>query len=135
MPNPNRSTAVQRALIVLVAIVATLVVWAVEALLLGIDLRARPFPGVAAQVVGPPAIATTTLLAGLAAWALLAILERVSPSGRTVWIAVAVVALLVSLAGPLGGGVTASAAAGLACMHLVAAAILIPLLGGSVRRA
>ena len=47
----------------------------------------------------------------------------------------AVVALLVSLAGPLGRGVTASAAAGLACMHPVAAAILIPLLDGSVRRA
>lgn len=134
MPNSNRSTAVQRALVVLLAIVATLVVWAVEALLLGIDLRARPFPGVAAQVVGPPAIATATLLAGLAAWTLLVILERVGPSARTVWIAVAVVALLASLAGPLGGGVTASAAAGLACMHLVAAAVLVPLLARSARQ-
>jgi hypothetical protein len=135
MPNLNRSTAVRRASVVLLAVVATLVMWGVEALLLGIDLRARPFPGVASQVVGPPAIATTTLLVGLAAWALLAILERVTPSGRTVWLAVAVVALLISLAGPLGGAVTASAAAGLACMHLVAAAVLVPLLAGSARRA
>jgi hypothetical protein len=135
MPNPNRSTAVQRALTVLLAMAATLVVWAVEAYLLGIDLHARPVPGAAAVIVGAPAVAFTTLLAGLAAWALLAILERLTPSGRAVWIAAAVVALLVSLAGPLGGAVTTRAAIGLATMHLVAAAILIPLLARSARRA
>src|SRR6516162_3210747 len=94
MPNPNRSTAVQRALTVLLAMAATLVVWAVEAYLLGIDLHARPVPGAAAVVV-----------------------------------------LLVSLAGPLGGAVTTRAAIGLATMHLVAAAILIPLLARTARRA
>jgi hypothetical protein len=135
MPNPNRSTAVQRALAVLLAIVATLAVWAVEAYLLGIDLHARPVPGAAVVIVGAPAVAFLTLLGGLAAWALLAILERVTPSGRTVWIAAAVVALLISLAGPLGGAVTAQAAIGLASMHLVAAAILIPLLARSARPA
>jgi hypothetical protein len=135
MPNPNRSTAVQRGLTVLLAIAATLAVWAVEAYLLGIDLHARPVPGMEAVVVGAPAVAFTTLLAGLAAWALLAILERATPSGRTVWTAAAVVALLISLAGPLGGAVTPRAAIGLASMHLVAAAILIPLLARSARRA
>lgn len=133
MPNLNQSTAVRRTLIVLLAIVATLIVWAVEAYLLGIDLQARPVPGAAAQAVGPPAVASATLLAGLVAWALLAILERVTRSGRTVWVALAVLALLVSLAAPLSGAITATAAIGLATMHVVAAAILIPLMASSAR--
>ena len=81
-----------------------------EAYLVGIDLQARPVPGAAPQAVGAPAVASATLLAGLVAWALLAILERVTPSGRTVWVAVAVVALLASLAAPLGGAITGTAA-------------------------
>jgi hypothetical protein len=127
MPIPKRSTATLRAVAVLAAIVATLVVWAVEGPLLGIDLRARP-PGAPVALVGPVAILFATLLAGLAAWGLLAVLERVTSQGRTVWIIVAVVALLASLILPLGGGVTMAAAVGLACIHLTAAAVLIPLL-------
>lgn len=134
MSNPIRSTVVQRALTILLAVAATLAVWAIEAGLLGIDLHARPVPGAVAVVVGPPAVGFTTLLAGLAAWALLAILERVTPSARTVWIVAAVVALMISLAGPLGGAVTTRAAIGLATMHLVAAAILIPILARSARQ-
>jgi hypothetical protein len=133
MPNLNQSTAVRRTLAVLLAVVVTLVVWAVETYLLGIDLQARPVPGSAPQAVGVPAVASATLLAGLAAWALLAILERVTPSARTVWVAVAVVALLVSLAAPLNGAVTAAAAIGLATMHVAAAATLVPLLARSAR--
>jgi uncharacterized protein DUF6069 len=133
MPIPKRSTAALRAVAVLAAVVATLVVWAVEAPLLGIDLRARP-PGAPPQLVGPTAILFATLLAGLAAWGLLALLERVTEQGRTVWIIVAVVVLLASLILPLGGGVTMAAAVGLACLHLTAAAVLIPLLARTVVR-
>jgi Family of unknown function (DUF6069) len=131
MSNVTRSTAAMRAVAVLGAVVATLVVWTVETQLLGIDLRARPVPGVAPVVVGPPAVVSFTLFAGLVAWALLAVLERVTPRVRGVWLTIAVVALLISLAGPLGGAVTATAAVGLACMHLAAAAVLIPLLARS----
>jgi Family of unknown function (DUF6069) len=133
MPIPKRSTAPLRAIAVLAAIVATLVVWAVEAPLLGIELRARP-PGAAPELVGPAAILFATLLAGLAAWGLLALLERATSQGRTIWIIAAVVALLASLILPLGGGVTEAAAVGLACMHLTAAAVLIPLLARTVVR-
>jgi hypothetical protein len=99
MPIAKRSTAALRAVAVLAAIVATLVVWAVEAPLLGIDLRARP-PGAGPELVGPAAIAFAVLLAGLVAWGLL----------------------------------TVAAAVGLACMHLTAAAVLIPLLARTVVR-
>jgi hypothetical protein len=133
MPIPKRSTAALRAVTVLAAIVATLVVWAVEAPLLRIELRARP-PGAAPEIVGPAAIIVATLLAGLAAWGLLAVLERVTSQARTVWIIVAVAALLASLTLPLAGGVTVAAAVGLTCMHLTAAAVLIPLLARTVVR-
>jgi hypothetical protein len=134
MPNMTSSTAAMRALTVLAAVVATLSIWAVEALLLGIDLRARPVPGAPPVVVGPLAIAFVTLLAGLVAWGLLAVLERLTSRVQTVWVIVAVVVLLISLGGPLGGGVTVMAAVGLACMHVAAAAVLIPLLPRSAVR-
>jgi hypothetical protein len=131
MANLTRSPAARRGLAVLVAVVATLVVWVVEVPLLGFDLRARPVPGVAPVVVAPAAVAFVTLLAGLVAWGLLAMLERVTPLARRIWTIVAVVVFLISLIGPLGGGVTVTAAVGLACMHLVAAVVLIPLLARS----
>ena len=134
MSNVTSSTAAMRALTVLAAAVATLAIWAVEALLLGIDLRARPVPGAPPEVVGPLAIASVTLLAGLVAWGLLAVLERLTSRVQTVWIIVTVVVLLISLGGPLGGGVTVMAAVGLACMHVAAAAVLIPLLPRSAVR-
>jgi Family of unknown function (DUF6069) len=54
-----------------------------------------------------------TILAGLAAWGLLAVLERFTPRARAVWIAIALVALALSLAGPLSAAVTPAAKAGL----------------------
>jgi hypothetical protein len=132
---PFRSTAGLRGAVVLLAIAATLVLWVIESPLLGIDLMARPTPGAAATVVGPPAIVITTLVVGLVAWALLAILERFTSSARRIWTIVAVVALLVSLLGPVGGGVSTSAVIGLVCMHLAAAAVLITLLPRSVASA
>jgi hypothetical protein len=131
MTNLFRSTAARRLLAVLLAVAATLVLWVVEVPLLGIDLHARPTPGAHAELVGPPAIIFFTLVAGLVAWGLLALLERFTPQAAKVWTVVAVVVLLASLAGPLGGAVTATAAVGLACMHLAAAAVLIPLLARS----
>jgi hypothetical protein len=134
MSNGTRPTAALRALTVLGAVVTTLVIWAVEAQLLGIDLRARPVPGAPAVVVGPAAIASATLLAGLVAWGLLAALERLTARVRTVWLVVGVVVLLISLTAPLAGGVSAAAAVGLACIHVAAAAVLIPLLPRAAAR-
>jgi Family of unknown function (DUF6069) len=133
MSNGTRPTAALRALTVLAAVVTTLVIWAVEALLLGIDLRARPVPGAPPTVVTPLAIGSVTLLAGLVAWGVLAALERLTPRVRTVWIVVGVAVLLISLAGPLGG-VTVAATIGLACIHVAAAAVLILLLPRSAVR-
>ena len=92
-----------RLLTVLAATVATLLGWVIAVPLAGVELTART--GSDVQRVTPVAVAVSTLLAGLAGWALLALLERLTARARTVWTVVAALVLLVSLLGPLGGGV------------------------------
>ncbi|MFB9234680.1 DUF6069 family protein [Plantactinospora siamensis] len=113
-----------RLLAVGVAAAATLVVWAVTAPF--VELRVRS--GGSTQSVGAIAVVLTAVLAGLAGWALLAGLERFTRRPRASWTGVAVAVAALSLAGPLGSGVGGSAKLALAALHLVAAAVLIPLL-------
>ncbi|GIG88654.1 DUF6069 family protein [Plantactinospora endophytica] len=88
----------------------------------GIDLAAGG--GDTLTRVGPVAVAVTAVLAGLAGWGLLALLERFTSRGRLLWTVVAVLAFGVSLLGP-AGGVDADARLGLAALHLVTAAVLV----------
>ncbi|MFI6603447.1 DUF6069 family protein [Nonomuraea sp. NPDC050536] len=120
----------RRALTVAAAAAVALVVWALAALVAGISLTVRP--GGAVQSVGPGAVAAASLLAGLAAWALLAVLERTLKQPRRAWTIIAVVVLVLSMTGPLGAAVGVASTLTLAGMHLVVAAVLIP---GLSRRA
>ncbi len=116
---------------VLLAVVATLAVWAIATVGFGLDLRAPAF-GTASEnpEIGAGTVAFTTAVAGLAAWAVLALAERLlGTRARPTWTAIALIALLVSFGGPLSGtGVTDENRLVLALMHVVAAALLIPLL-------
>jgi hypothetical protein len=76
------------------------------------------------QPVGPGSVFVVALLAGLLGWALLALLERVTARGRTVWTVIAVVVLLLSLLGPLGG-VTGGDKVSLLALHLIVGVTLI----------
>jgi peptidoglycan/LPS O-acetylase OafA/YrhL len=105
------------------AALAAVAVWAVAALL-GSHLLIR-FGDGAPQTVGLGLVAGSSLVASLFAWALLAGLERRTSRARTIWTAVALVVLLVSLSLPLTAGTTMSTKAALALMHVVAAAVLI----------
>jgi hypothetical protein len=123
-PRTPRQT---RVMAVLGAAAATLTVWAAAGPLAGIDLTVRMGPDQPAQQVGPVAVALMTATVGLAGWALLALLERLTPRrARTAWTVVAAVALLLSLTGPLAA--TAGARTALVGMHLAAAAVLVPVL-------
>ena len=113
-----------RLLTVLAATVATLLGWVVAVPLAGVALVARSGDG--EQRVTPLAVTVSTLLAGLAGWALLALLERFTGRARTVWTAVAALVLLLSLLGPLGGGAGGPATVTLVVLHLVAGAVLVP---------
>lgn len=117
---------------VLAATTATLAGWVIAVPLAGVDLVADS--GGTVQRVTPVAVAVATLLAGLAAWGLLALLERLTTRARPVWTVVALVVLLLSLLGPVGGGVGTAATATLVAMHLAAAAVLVPLLYRSAGR-
>ena len=130
---PRRRSRRNRALAVLGAAAATLAVWAVAVPLAGVDLRVHLGAGSIVHV-SPVTVAIVSILAGLAAWGLLAALERFTARAQAVWTAIALVTLVLSVAGPLTGGVTPAAKAALAAMHLAAAAVLIPVLTGRVAR-
>ncbi|MEO3922341.1 DUF6069 family protein [Micromonosporaceae bacterium B7E4] len=88
----------------------------------GIELAARS--GSSVTEVGPVAVAATAILAALAGWGLLALLERFTTRARLIWTLVAVGFFVVSLLGP-AGGVDPGARLGLAVLHLVPAVVLI----------
>ena len=83
----------------------------------------------AGEGVGPP------LVLALLGSGLLELLERRygSPRGDDIWVAAAVVAMLLSLLGPIIAGLTISATVGLLAIHITAGAILIALLPQGIR--
>jgi len=102
---------------------SALVLWAVDDVWAGIDLAVRQ--GDTVQHVGPVAAGVTALVAGLAAWGLLALLERTVRRPARTYRIIASILLLLSLLGPLGSGVGTSCKLVLLAMHLTVGAILI----------
>jgi hypothetical protein len=118
-----------RALTVVAAAAGTYTVWAIAHPLAGVDLVVDTGSG--ATTVTPIAVVLVTILVGLAAWGLLALVERLSRRPAAVWSAIAGAVLLISLVGPIGSAVGAGATAALVAMHLVTGAVLIPLMARS----
>ncbi|MCA2214990.1 DUF6069 family protein [Jidongwangia harbinensis] len=90
-----------RALTVAAATAGAVLLWAVHDLVAGAGPAVRS--GATTERVGPVAVALTALVAGLTGWGLLALLERTVRRPGRVFRAVALVVLLLSLAGPLAG--------------------------------
>lgn len=84
------------------------------------------------QSIGFAQVIVVTVLVGLVAWGLLALLERRTPRATAIWTAIAVIVFVLSLLGPLGSGVNTSSKVVLACLHVGAAATIIPLMRRSV---
>ena len=84
-----------RLVAVVAAVGAALVLWAVVELGFGLDLHG-PAAGAATEAsdVGPAQVLTASLLAALAGWGLLALLERVTARARGLWAVIAVVVLI-----------------------------------------
>jgi hypothetical protein len=106
--------------------VATLAVWAVAQSVADLNVRVGAN---SASHVGPLTVLIVSLMVGVAAWATRLSLERSNAqrAGRA-WVKLALIVLVVSLAGPLSAGTNATTKLALACMHLAAAAVLIPAL-------
>ncbi|MFA1543571.1 DUF6069 family protein [Actinomadura monticuli] len=128
---PAPGTRARRALAVGAAAVAALALWALTGPVLGLDPAAGT--GGRTEPVGAGMVAAAALAAGLAGWALLALLERAARRPRRTWTAIAAVFLALSLAGPLGSAADAASLGVLAAMHLLVGAVLIPGLGRSAR--
>jgi uncharacterized protein DUF6069 len=118
-----------RALAVVAAAGATFSVWTLAGPLAGVDLMVDTGSGRTA--VTAAAVLIVTMVAGLAAWGLLAVVERVTQRAAMIWSSIAGAVLSVSLLGPFGSAVGAGATAALVAMHLVAGAVLIPIMARS----
>lgn len=105
------------------AVAGTAAVWLVAHAGFSVDVQAES--GGTVQTVGLPAVVVATLVAGLAAWGLLAVLERRAAKPARLFVIIALVALVLSMGGPLGGR-TGAAKAVLVSLHLMAALILVP---------
>ncbi|GID97833.1 DUF6069 family protein [Amorphoplanes digitatis] len=124
-----RMRRVTRALAVVAATGAAYTVWTIAHQVAGVELVVDRGSG--RTTVTPAAVVLATVVAGLAAWALLALLERRTRRAAALWSGTAGAVLLVSLLGPIGSAVGAGATAALVAMHLAAGAVLIPLLARS----
>jgi hypothetical protein len=110
------------------AAVGALVVWLIAGLA-DVEVRSPAFGSQASMEIGAGFVIVISLLAGLAGWTLLAVLERFTARPRTVWVVIAAVVLLLSLGGPWSGtDITTGSRLTLTLMHLAVGAVLIPLL-------
>jgi hypothetical protein len=121
--NDRAHTRTHRSLVVVGAVAAALAVWTLADPVAGVDLAVRR--GGALDQVGPGAVAAASLLAGLAAWGLLAALERFVKRPRRAWTNTAVASLALSLVGPLGSDTGTASKMTLAGMHLIVGAVLL----------
>lgn len=128
--NTATSTRRRRRLVTAAAAVVTgLAVWVVSVPLLDVTLAiTRAGEG---DEVGVAPVLLTSLFAALAAWGLLALLEKFTARARTIWTIIAGVVLLLSLAAPIGSGTSVGAKLALLAMHLTVGAVIILGLRGS----
>jgi len=116
-----------RALTVAAAVLTGVTVWAVAGPVAGIRIAVDD------QAVGVAQVAIVSLLAGLAAWVLFAVLARFTSRATPIWTAIAASVLAVSLTGPLGATSTAAGIT-LACLHLLVGGVIIFGLRASAKR-
>jgi hypothetical protein len=112
-----------RAITVVAAAAGALLLWTVGGPWAALDLAVRQ--GDTTQHIGPAAVALTALVAALAAWGLLALLERTVRRPVRTYRIIASIALFLSLAGPLGSGAGTSSRLVLLAMHITVGAALI----------
>ncbi|QFG24090.1 DUF6069 family protein [Actinomadura sp. WMMB 499] len=116
-----------RALAVVGATAAALVVWTIGEPVLGHDLVVRP-EGQEPQDVGAAAFGIFALLPSLLGWAVLAGLERVTAHAARIWTAGALALLAASFLPLAGVQATGGAKVVLALAHAAVGAALIPVL-------
>lgn len=115
-----------RALVVAGAVAAPLTVWVLGDPLLGHELVVEQ-PGREATNLAAGEFIVFSLTASLLGWALLAVLERLTPHALRIWTVVAVAVLALSFIPLTAVEATGGSKTVLALAHLTVAAVLIPL--------
>ena len=123
----RRHTA--RPVAVALGVLAALAVWGISELVFGVDVRQPAFgTGIPQDLTAGPVV-VASLIAGLAAWLALALLERLTRHARAAWVALATLVLAVSLGAPLSGrGIDGGSRLVLTLLHVTVGALLIVLL-------
>jgi hypothetical protein len=118
----------QRLVAIAGAVLAAVVIWVIAVPITGVDLQATTGPGsTVLEPVPVYAVIAMSLLAPLAGWALLALLERFTTKPKTIWTTIAVIVLLISYGGPLlGAGIPTGSRITLGLMHTLVGLIVIP---------
>lgn len=114
------------------AVVAAVAVWLIADPVLGYDLEVEQSGG-STMTVSAPFVLATALVASLAGWAALAILERFTHRAGRIWAVGAIIVLVASIGMPLAASTATSTALILSLMHVAVGAILIPALARSAR--
>ena len=109
---------------VLGATVSAIAIWAV-ATMAGAELTISFGPGKPTQQITMINVVLAALGGTLAGWGLLVLLRAFTSKARAVWTVTAIVAALVSLAGPLSSIASTGTKVSLVAMHLVVATVLI----------
>jgi Family of unknown function (DUF6069) len=112
---------------VLGATAAAVAIWVV-ATLAGADLTVSFGPGQPIQKVTIVNVVVAALVGSLAGWGLFALLRRFTAKARAIWTVTAIVAALLSLAGPLSAIASPGTKVSLIAMHLAVATVLIMVL-------
>lgn len=121
----------RRWLTVLTTMATATAAWTVARPIGGVDLAVRT-GGSTRQVEGL-AVTLTALVAGLASWLLLVLLEHRTPRALGIWTVIAAAVFVGSLLGPLGA-VTAGGRAVLVGLHALVAVMLVVGMRRSARR-
>jgi len=119
----RRSRRLRRTSTVIASAFAAVVIWIIAVPVGRLDLVVRS--GSSTQTVGLVSVAIVALVAGAAAWATLAILERIVRNARLIWTIVGSLVLLLTLLGPLSLAVGPGTVWVLLATHIVVGATLI----------
>ncbi|MEU5783465.1 DUF6069 family protein [Micromonospora lupini] len=111
-----------RSIALVVAVLAAVVVWLIATLA---DASLTVDQGTGPQDVTVLAVIVTSALAALLGWGLLAVLERLSARAMTIWTAIAVAVLLLSLVPASLVDASAGTRVALVLMHLAVGAVVI----------
>lgn len=126
------SRRLKRTAVVVEAAVLAVLIWGAAVPLAGIELEVAT--GGTVQTVGPVQILIVALLAGAAAWAVLAVVEKTSRKPLRIWVPIAATVGAASLAGPLFSAGSTDSMLVLLGLHVAVGGILtvgLPAVAGS----